>query len=159
MVILRVLLTIMLYLGTSQWSPSQGLEQSQMLHSLHRLSPYQSLTHRTIATFGMHLDKEESNLKVGTRIIFDATDGEIVDIYGEMSGGVTARKQIGQLDYMDLEYGEVNLLTHKIIGIDMVSRKPILEEIPTTESEDQRRIRELEDALLLQTDNEIGGIL
>lgn len=107
----------------------------------------------------MHLDKEESNLKVGTRIIFDATDGEIVDIYGEMSGGVTARKQIGQLDYMDLEYGEVNLLTHKIIGIDMVSRKPILEEIPTTESEDQRRIRELEDALLLQTDNEIGGIL
>ena len=96
-------------------------------------------------------------MAVGTRIIF-TSDGEIIEVYGDMEGGVTDRPQWSQLDYIDIDYGQVNLLTHRVIGVDVETRQPILEAIDN-ETEEQKRIRELEDALLLAADAEMGGIL
>ncbi|MEC1177609.1 hypothetical protein P9B03_03860 [Metasolibacillus meyeri] len=96
-------------------------------------------------------------MAVGTRIIYDA-DGQIIEVYGDMEGGVSERPQWGQLDYIDIDFGQINLMTHRVVGVNTESRTPILEEIDN-ETEEEKRIRELEDTLLLATDNEIGGIL
>lgn len=97
--------------------------------------------------------------RIGCRIICDQ-DGEIIDISGEMKGDVLDRKDIISLHHLDLDYGSINFITHKIVGVDLEMMKPILEELPIIETEEQKRIRELEeDVLLLQTENEIGGIL
>lgn len=96
-------------------------------------------------------------MAVGTRIIF-TSDGEIIEVYGDMQGGVTDRPQWNQIDYIDIEHGQINLMTHRVIGIDVDTRQPILEAI-NNETEEQKRIRELEDVLLLAADAETGGIL
>ncbi|ATP40691.1 hypothetical protein CSE16_11885 [Solibacillus sp. R5-41] len=98
------------------------------------------------------------NIKVGWRFIFDQ-DGNIIHTEGECSGDVLSRKELTSIDYIDLEYGEIDLTKWDVVGIDTVTLKPILVEKPIYETEEQRRIRELEDELLLQTENEFGGIL
>lgn len=97
-------------------------------------------------------------MQVGNRIIFDQ-EGEIVYQTGEMQGDVLPRKEITILSFVDLEYGAINLNTHRIIGIDVLTKQPILEEIPQILTPEQQQIKDLEDALLLATDNELGGIL
>lgn len=97
-------------------------------------------------------------MAVGTRIIFDANDGNVIEVYGDMEGGVTDRPQWGRLDYIDIDFGKVNLMTHRIIGVNVETKQPILEAI-VNETEEQKRIRELEDELLLAADAEMGGIL
>ena len=97
-------------------------------------------------------------MQVGNRIICDQ-DGEIIFQTGEMQGDVLARKEITELHVVDLEFGVINPLTHRIVGIDVETKRPILETVEIVESEEQKRIRELEDALLLAADAETGGIL
>lgn len=97
-------------------------------------------------------------MQVGNRIIYNQ-DGEIMTQLGEMQGDVLLRKEITKLHYIDLEYASINHQTHRIIGIDVETQQPILETIEVIETEDQKRIRDLEDALLLAADAEMGGIL
>ncbi|OAB26384.1 hypothetical protein PMSD_25880 [Paenibacillus macquariensis subsp. defensor] len=97
-------------------------------------------------------------MQVGNRIIFD-NDGEIVYQTGEMQGDVLQRKEITELNFIDLKYGAINVQTHRIIGVDTITKQPILEEIPQILTPEQQQIKDLEDALLLATDNELGGIL
>lgn len=97
-------------------------------------------------------------MQVGNRIIFDQ-DGEIIFQTGEMQGDVLPRKAITKLDYIDLEYGEVNFFTHRIVGVNTETRKPILEEIHLEKTEEEKRIEELENQLLLAEDAAAGGIL
>lgn len=97
-------------------------------------------------------------MEIGNRIIHDQ-DGRVLSQTGEMRGDVLPHKEITELHFVDLEYGQIDISKYRIVGIDMVTRQPILEELPIYESEEQRRIRELEDELLLQADAELGGIL
>lgn len=97
-------------------------------------------------------------MAVGTRIIFEASNGGIIEVYGDMEGGVTDRPQWNKLDYIDIDFGQINLLTHRVIGVNVETKQPILEAIDN-ETDEQKRIRELEDALLLAADAETGGIL
>ena len=96
--------------------------------------------------------------KIGWRFIFNQ-DGDIIASEGEYMGDVLPRKEITSINYIDLEYGEIDLNKYDIKGIDILTLKPILAERQINETEDQKRIRELEDVLLLQAENEIGGIL
>ena len=99
-----------------------------------------------------------NGIEVGWRIIFDQ-DGEIIHLEGEYAGNMLPRKELTRISYIDLEYGAVNLSKCDIIGVDITTNKPILRERPSQETEEQKRIRELEDALLLQAENDLGGIL
>lgn len=101
---------------------------------------------------------EESIQAIGFRIICDQ-DGEIIYIENELKGNFRERKTLTEIHCIDLEYGAVNLFTHEMVAIDMDTKKPILEELPIVETEEQKRIRELEDAILMQADTEDGGIL
>ncbi|WP_324728772.1 hypothetical protein VO178_19465 [Lysinibacillus fusiformis] len=99
---------------------------------------------------------------LGNRIICDQ-DGGIIFSTGEVVGiseaDVVPRKNITSLHCIDLEYGYMDYTQNRIAKIDLNTMQPIIEKIPVLESEEQKRIRELEDAFLLQADNEIGGIL
>lgn len=95
--------------------------------------------------------------KVGTRVIYDKVDGRIISILHRVDGGLP-RKEIKEIAYIDLGYDDFNLLTHDITGVDE-DGNVLLKTLSTYEAEEQQRIHELEDALLLATDAEIGGIL
>ena len=95
---------------------------------------------------------------LGNRIIYDQ-DGNILLQTGEIEGDVVPHKEITELNFVDLDYGAINIQTHRIIGINPQTKQPILEEVQPIITPEEQRIRNLEDALLLATDNEIGGIL
>lgn len=97
--------------------------------------------------------------KVGARIFYDPRDGDILITLGEMMGDVLPRQPMTDVKVVDLEYGSFDFTTHRIVGIDIETKQPIIEKIKIEETDEQRRIRELEDALLLQADIENGGIL
>lgn len=93
--------------------------------------------------------------KAGTRVFYDEPDGRILATLHRIDGGLP-RTPIAQLAYLDMEYDEFNPLTHDIERVE--NGIPIL--ISTyQESEEEKRIRELEDLLLLQLEDELGGIL
>lgn len=99
--------------------------------------------------------------QIGNRIIYDQ-DGEIICQLGEMQGDVSPRKDIMAVDFVDLEFGQIDYTKHKLIGVKPQTKELILEEIPHIETEIerlQREKQELEDQLLLQADAEVGGIL
>lgn len=95
--------------------------------------------------------------EIGNRILFDAVTGEILHQTGEMVGDVSNRLPIQNLSYMDLPFGFTDYTKNIIKSIDVESGIPVLESLP--ETKEQRKIRELEDALLIQAENENGGIL
>lgn len=97
-------------------------------------------------------------IQVGNRIYYDQ-DGEIIFQTGEMQGIVPMRKENQIVSYVDLEYGQIDTNKYCIVGIDVASKQPIVEEIVQELTAEQKQIKELEDQLLLATDNEVGGIL
>src|SRR5690606_35852303 len=97
-------------------------------------------------------------MQIGNRVVYDQ-DGQIIHRTGEMQGDVLPRKEITELHFVDLPYGAINIYTHRLVGINPETREPILEELPQYISPEQQRINELEDALLLAADAEVGGIL
>lgn len=98
-------------------------------------------------------------MQISNRVIYDQ-DGHIIFQTGEMQTmGEHHRKEITELNFVDLPYGAVNIYTHRIIGINPETREPILEELPQYISPEQQEILDLQDALLLMEDEKEGGIL
>lgn len=104
------------------------------------------------------MGKEVKILQVGNRIIYDQ-DGEILFQTGEMQGDVLPRKEITELNFVDLEFGAIDFKTHRIVKIDPNTSKPILETIEHVLTPDQQRMKDLEDQVLLLADASTGGIL
>lgn len=96
-------------------------------------------------------------MRIGNRIICDQ-DGEIIYQTGDMEGDVLPRKEITELHVVDLDFGAINYQTHELVRIDVATNQPILREIQREKTQEEI-IKELEDQLLLVTDNEVGGIL
>lgn len=96
-------------------------------------------------------------MQVGMRIIYDQ-DGEIVFNSGEMSGDVLPRKEVTKIEHVDLDYGVINFLTHRIVRIDPDTKLPVLEKL-NVETTAEEKIKELEDQILLMANENTGGIL
>ena len=94
-------------------------------------------------------------MQVGNRIYYNAT-GTIICIAGEIKNAEVQRDPEETVKFIDIDYGSIDYTKNMIVGVDTENKTPILQPI---ENEEQKRIRELEDALLLATENEIGGIL
>lgn len=95
-------------------------------------------------------------LERGNRVFYYES-GEIILQTGESTGDLLPHSD-NEVRYIDLQYGSIDYSKFKIVGIDVETLQPILEAI-NNETEEQKRIRELEDALLLSADAETGGIL
>ncbi|MCO8718549.1 hypothetical protein KLO74_18560 [Clostridioides difficile] len=92
------------------------------------------------------------------RIIYDQT-GKILLQTGEATGDILEHDTITELHYIDVEYGSIDYTRNRIIGINIETKEPILEEIPVFISEEEKRIQELENQILLNENKKVGGIL
>lgn len=97
-------------------------------------------------------------MQICNRVIFDKPTGVIFYQTGEHQGEVTPHPNVTEIDFIDIPFGSIDYNTHYIDSIDEEGN-PVIMSYDNPESEEQRKIRELEDALLIQTENEVGGIL
>ncbi|MFQ4565798.1 hypothetical protein C4V14_04210 [Clostridioides difficile] len=92
------------------------------------------------------------------RIIYDQT-GKILLQTGEATGDILEHDEITELHFVDIPYGSVDYTKSRIVGINIETKEPILEEIPVFVSEEEKRIQELENQLLIAENEKVGGIL
>ncbi len=95
-------------------------------------------------------------MQVGNRIYYNASTGNILFIAGEIHNSDAQRDPDEVVEFIDIDYGSIDYTKNMIVGVDTENKKIILQPI---ENEQEKQIRELEDALLLATENEVGGIL
>ncbi|HBH3834843.1 TPA: hypothetical protein KSK88_001943 [Clostridioides difficile] len=97
-------------------------------------------------------------MNVPNRVIYDQT-GRIIFETGESCGDVLPHDKITELHYIDVEYGSIDYTRNRIVGINIETKEPILEEIPVYMSEEEKRIQELENQLLIAENEKVGGLL
>ncbi|HDF2383166.1 TPA: hypothetical protein PC501_002309, partial [Clostridioides difficile] len=83
--------------------------------------------------------------------------GKIIFETGESCGDVLPHDKITELHYIDVEYGSIDYTRNKIVGINIETKEPVLEEIPAYISKAEKEKQELENQLLLMTNKELGG--
>ncbi|MCO8897741.1 hypothetical protein KLO93_17020, partial [Clostridioides difficile] len=88
------------------------------------------------------------------RIIYDQT-GKILLQTGEATGDILEHDIITQLHCVDVPYGSIDYTRNRIIGINIETKEPILEEIPTFISDEEKRIQELENQLLIAENEKV----
>ena len=93
--------------------------------------------------------------KTGTRVFYDAANGNVVATLHRVFGGIE-RQPIEQLEYLDIGFDSFDPMSQEVVSVE--NGQPVIVSI-YQESEEEKRIRELEDVLLLQAENEVGGIL
>ncbi|HGM3509531.1 TPA: hypothetical protein ACKOR7_004171 [Clostridioides difficile] len=92
------------------------------------------------------------------RIIYDQT-GKILLQTGEATGDILEHDEITELHCIDVPYGSIDYTKNRIIGINIETKQPILEEIPVFITEEEKRIQELENQILLNENEKVGGLL
>lgn len=92
------------------------------------------------------------------RIICDQT-GKILLQTGEATGDILEHDEITELHCIDIPYGSIDYTKNRIISINIETKQPILEEIPVYVSEEEKRMQELENQILLNENEKVGGIL
>ncbi|EGT3953663.1 hypothetical protein RZ869_011050 [Clostridioides difficile] len=92
------------------------------------------------------------------RIIYDQT-GKILLQTGEATGDVLEHNEIIELNWIDIDYGSVDYTKNRITGINIETKQPILEEIPVYITEEEKRIKELENQILIAENEKVGGLL
>ncbi|VIF89711.1 Uncharacterised protein [Clostridioides difficile] len=92
------------------------------------------------------------------RIICDQT-GKILLQTGEATGDVLEHDTITELHCIDIPYGSIDYTKNRIIGINIETKQPILEEIPILISDEEKRIQELENQILIAENEKVGGLL
>ncbi|HBG8460080.1 TPA: hypothetical protein KRH43_003730, partial [Clostridioides difficile] len=88
--------------------------------------------------------------------IYDQT-GKILFQTGEATGDVLEHDTITELHYIDVGYGNIDYSKQYIESINPITKELILKDIPIYLSEEEKRIQELENQLLLSVNQEIGG--
>ncbi|WP_461193974.1 hypothetical protein CDIF100009_02773 [Clostridioides difficile] len=92
------------------------------------------------------------------RIIYDQT-GKILLQTGEATGEVLPHDNITELSFLDIEYGSIDYSKQYIESINPITKEPILKDIPIYLSEEEKRIQELENQLLIAENEKVGGLL
>lgn len=92
------------------------------------------------------------------RIICDQT-GKILLQTGEATGDILEHDIITELHCIDIEYGSIDYTRNRITSINIENKQPILEEIPIYLSEEEKRIQELENQILIAENEKVGGLL
>ncbi|EGT4836539.1 hypothetical protein I4P46_02405 [Clostridioides difficile] len=92
------------------------------------------------------------------RIIYDQT-GKILLQTGEATGEVLPHDNITELSFLDIEYGSIDYSKQYIESINPTTKELILKDIPIYLSEEEKRIQELENQILIAENEKVGGIL
>ncbi|AXU76067.1 TPA: hypothetical protein KSL21_003636 [Clostridioides difficile] len=92
------------------------------------------------------------------RIIYDQT-GKILFQTGEATGDILEHDTITELHYIDVGYGNIDYSKQYIESINPITKELILKDIPIYLSEEEKRIQELENQLLIAENEKVGGLL
>ncbi|MCT8903684.1 hypothetical protein [Clostridioides difficile] len=94
----------------------------------------------------------------GNRVIYNQ-DGKILLQTGEATGDILEHDTITDLHYIDVGYGTIDYSKQYIESINPRTQEPILKDIPIYLSEEEKRIQELENQLLIAENEKVGGLL
>ncbi|HAT6800067.1 hypothetical protein LVT94_12190 [Clostridioides difficile] len=86
-------------------------------------------------------------------------EGKILLQTGEATGDLLEHDEITELHCIDVPYGSIDYTRNRIIGINIETKQPILEEIPVYITDEEKRIQELENQILLNENEKVGGLL
>ncbi|MCC0685632.1 hypothetical protein [Clostridioides sp. ZZV14-6345] len=92
------------------------------------------------------------------RIIYNQ-DGKIIFQTGEATGNVLEHDAITELHYLDVEFGSIDYSKQYIESINPTTKELILKDIPIYLSEEEKRMQELENQILLNENEKVGGLL
>lgn len=92
----------------------------------------------------------------GNRIIYNQS-GEIIFQTGEAIGDVLPHAEITELHYLDIEYGSIDYSKQYVESINVKTKEPVIKNITLILTEEEKRIQELENQLLLSVNQELGG--
>lgn len=79
----------------------------------------------------------------GNRVYYNQ-NGNIVFMSGEIEGG-TEQRPAETIKYIDIPTGTIDYSKVELKGVDVKKRKLIYEDLVPAETEEQRRIKELEE--------------
>ncbi|EML1139391.1 TPA: hypothetical protein KOS69_002306 [Clostridioides difficile] len=94
----------------------------------------------------------------GNRIIYDDL-GKIWMQTGEATGDILPHNKITKLFYIDIEYGSINYNKQYIESINIETKEPVIKNIPLILTEEEKRIQELENQILIAENEKSGGLL
>ncbi|MDB3640759.1 hypothetical protein C4256_11450 [Clostridioides difficile] len=92
------------------------------------------------------------------RIIYDQT-GKILLQTGEATGDILEHDTITELHYIDVGYGNIDYSKQYIESINPITKEPVIKNIPLILTEEEKRIQELENQILIAENEKVGGIL
>jgi len=95
-------------------------------------------------------------MQTDNRVIYNKLTGTIIHQTGEAKGDVIPHETEVELAYIDIPYGSVDY--YKQLAIKVEDGEVIFKDIPVEETEDQKRIKQLEEDIRLLKE-ESGGIL
>ncbi|MCP3286730.1 hypothetical protein NAU90_18580, partial [Clostridioides difficile] len=64
-----------------------------------------------------------------------------------------------KVDWVEIKYNSIDYSKYRIIGINVETKEPVLEEIKVELTEEEKRIQELENQILIAENEKVGGIL
>ncbi|HBG1564152.1 hypothetical protein [Clostridioides difficile] len=92
------------------------------------------------------------------RIIYNQ-DGKILLQTGEATGDILEHDTITELHCIDVPYGSIDYSKQYIESINPITKELILKDIPIYLGEEEKRIQELENQILLNENEKVGGLL
>jgi len=95
-------------------------------------------------------------MQLDNRIIYNKATGTIIHQTGEAKGDVVPHEEEVELAYIDVPYGSIDY--SKQFALKVEDGEVIFNDFPIEETEEQKRIKELEEDIRLLKE-ETGGIL
>ncbi|MFJ7951521.1 hypothetical protein ACIQZG_08335 [Lysinibacillus sp. NPDC096418] len=97
-------------------------------------------------------------MKLENRLYYDVPTGRIIYQTGEASGDVLPHPEVTEMSYITVPYGSIDYTKGYISEVK--DGKPVFVDFENSLSEvELENVKLKEDILLLQTENEVGGIL
>lgn len=97
-------------------------------------------------------------MEVGKLIIYN-NKGKILFQGGEGKGDLIPYDKNMKVDWVEIKYNSIDYSKYRVIGINVETKEPILEEIKVELTEEEKRIQELENQILLNENEKLGGLL
>ncbi|MDO0007766.1 hypothetical protein KLM57_15895, partial [Clostridioides difficile] len=91
-------------------------------------------------------------------IIYD-NKGKVLFQGGEGKGDLIPYDKNMKVDWLEIKYNSIDYSRYRIVSINVETREPILEEIKVELTEEEKRIQELENQLLIAENEKVGGLL
>lgn len=97
-------------------------------------------------------------MEVGKLIIYD-NKGKILFQSGEGKGDLIPYDKNMKVDWLEIKYNSIDYSKYRIVGINVETKEPILEEIKVELTDEEKRIQELENQILIAENEKVGGLL